>query len=72
MAWYPASIRWPHIDEPMTPVPIQPIRVFPGAMSSAMSATPKAMAGSLCMSLRILAPGVLDSVPVLSEVASGQ
>ena len=31
------SIRCPHIDEPMTPVPIQPIRVFPGANSSAMS-----------------------------------
>ena len=41
VAWYPAAIRCPHIDEPMTPVPIQPIRVFPGANSSAI-------AGSRC------------------------
>ena len=44
---YPASIRCPHIDEPMTPVPIQPIRVFPGAMSSAM-------AGSKCNVRKLL------------------
>src|SRR5262245_19914500 len=27
----PRSIRWPHMLRPMTPVPIQPSRVFPGA-----------------------------------------
>ena len=28
----PASSRWPHMLLPITPVPIQPTRVFPGAM----------------------------------------
>ncbi len=40
VAGYPAAIRWPHIDEPITPVPIQPIRVFPGAISSAIAGPP--------------------------------
>ena len=28
----PALIRWPAMLAPMTPVPIQPIRVLPGAI----------------------------------------
>jgi hypothetical protein len=32
----PAVNRCPHIDEPMTPVPIQPTFVFPDAISSDM------------------------------------
>lgn len=31
---YPALIRCPHIDRPMTPVPIQPIRVVDGLIGS--------------------------------------
>lgn len=31
---YPALIRCPHIDRPMTPVPIQPIRVLEGLIGS--------------------------------------
>lgn len=31
---YPALIRCPHIDRPMTPVPIQPIRVLDGFIGS--------------------------------------
>lgn len=31
---YPALIRCPHIDRPITPVPIQPIRVFEGLTGS--------------------------------------
>ena len=30
----PAAIRWPHMLEPITPVPIQPMRVFPGTTFS--------------------------------------
>ena len=37
VALYPAAIRWPHIDRPITPVPIQPIRVFAGVNSSPMA-----------------------------------
>lgn len=31
---YPALIKCPHIDRPMTPVPIHPIRVFDGVIGS--------------------------------------
>ncbi|KAK6944910.1 hypothetical protein RJ641_026012 [Dillenia turbinata] len=31
----PALIRWAHIDRPITPVPIQPTRVFDGLTGSA-------------------------------------
>lgn len=31
---YPALIKCPHIDRPMTPVPIHPIRVFDGLIGS--------------------------------------
>ena len=34
----PAARTCPHIDEPMTPVPIHPTRVLPGAISMPMTA----------------------------------
>ena len=36
----PLSIRCPHILRPITPVPIQPIFVFPGAMLGAAMVNP--------------------------------
>src|SRR4051794_19114904 len=34
---YPAERTWPHIDAPITPVPIQPIRVAPGSIVVAIA-----------------------------------